>query len=192
MGIFFENETLQLLTEICLIFLLIGVIPALVSGLWPPYMSIVSGSMEPQIDKGDFVYVINNDKLPNNSTDYDGIITAEKPSKKTFGRSGHVVVYRPNGNSRAPIIHRAMFHVEDGENWYKKANKSYLEASSCLELRNCPAPNEGLITKGDANARYDQAVGFSRPVKLDWIVGVPKVRVPYLGWVRIFINFLLS
>jgi signal peptidase len=104
---------------------------------------------------------------------------------RTFGGDGSVVVYDDPGRSGPPIIHRAEFYVEAGENWYGRADPAFVSADNCRELRNCPAPHAGFITKGDANGQYDQASGIAEPVKPAWITGIARVRIPYLGWVRL-------
>jgi len=81
--------------------------------------------------------------------------------------------------------------VDDGENWYDRADPAVLDADSCDELRNCPAPHAGFITKGDneaTNDYYDQAKGLSSPVKPEWVRGTAQYRVPYLGWVRLTVS----
>jgi len=81
-----------------------------------------------------------------------------------------------------------MFWVEDGENWYDEANEQYLRADDCDELANCPAPHAGFITKGDNNGEYDQARRISTVVKPDWVRGTAEVRIPWLGWVRLYFS----
>jgi signal peptidase len=49
------------------------------------------------------------------------------------------------------------------------------------------APHAGYITKGDngkTNPSYDQqgGISYNQPVKKEWIIGVAKVRDPYLGY----------
>lgn len=103
-----------------------------------------------------------------------------------------MIVYEPDGNSRAvPIIHRARFWVDNEENWYDRADESIVAADSCSELRNCPAPHAGFITKGDnnrSNNYYDQSAGLSEPVKPGWVRGTAEYRVPFAGWVRLVIS----
>jgi len=69
-------------------------------------------------------------------------------------------------------MHRAILWVEKGEEMPDGK----------------PAPHEGYITKGDNNAVPDQSVfkiasGKNvEPVKPEWIKGVARVRVLYLGF----------
>jgi signal peptidase len=105
-----------------------------------------------------------------------------------FDDYGDVIIFRPDGSSReTPIIHRARFWVEAGEDWYSKANQTHLRADGCAELRTCPAPHSGFVTKGDNNPYYDQSnyMAISGPVKPAWIVGTAELRIPWLGWVRL-------
>jgi signal peptidase len=60
-----------------------------------------------------------------------------------------------------------------------------MDASNCEQLQYCPAPYDGFITKGDANPQYDQVSGIAAPVEERDIAGVARVRVPYLGYVRL-------
>jgi hypothetical protein len=104
----------------------------------------------------------------------------------SFGQAGSVIVYRQPGRFGPPIIHRARFYVEEGENWYDRANPDYLPGDSCETVPNCPAPHAGFFTKGDNNGMYDQvnAIG-APPVKPSWVTGVARVRIPLLGWIRL-------
>ena len=157
------------------------------SGVWPPMVAVESGSMDPHMQKGDLVYIVESGRYTPDAT--GPIVTAAEgraTDYRTFSGYGNVVVYRPDGEAdEVPIIHRAMFHVEEGENWYDEANRSYIAARNCGELRNCPAPNAGYITKGDANPTYDQSFGRTAPVKSRWVVGKAQFRIPWLGWIRL-------
>lgn len=167
---------------IFVMFILIG-IPFLISGVWPPYVTVVSDSMHPNISKGDFVYVVEQDRFSNGDSIH-GIQT----SNLSDG-GGDVIVYKPNGNeSRTPVIHRAIRYVDEGENWVEDVDEEHVRYDSCNLVRNCPAENSGFITLGDANDRYDQVSGISAPVKQEWIVGKHKLNIPNLGWLSIEIN----
>lgn len=190
-----DNEAIVFVREVLSsagMVLAIGLLLFAVSGVWPPMVAIESGSMEPNMHKGDLVFIMEEGRLPPDVAHGDtGVATyraAKESGYKKFNGYGDVIVYRPDGkNYEVPIIHRARFWVEEGENWYDEANEEYLMASSCEELRNCPAPNSGFITKGDANQYYDQSngMGISDPVKPSWVRGTAEVRVPWLGWVRL-------
>ena len=171
------------------IVLTIGALLFAVSGVWPPMVAVESGSMEPNMQVGDLVFVTEPGRLsPDAATNDVGVVTAaegEAVEYRSFGEHGSVVIYQPPGRAGSPIIHRAMFHVEAGENWYERADDRYHTADDCDELRNCPAPRSGFITLGDNNGAYDQASGLAEPVATEWVTGVARARVPYLGYVRL-------
>jgi len=166
-----------------------------ISGVWPPLVAIESGSMEPHIQTNDLVFVMEAERFPGpGSQGETGVVTAEAGERTgytSFQQPGDVIVYAPNGNDdRTPIIHRAMFWVEEGENWYDEANPDYFgDADDCRELANCPADESGFITKGDWNQQYDQVDGasgpLSAPVEPEWVVGTAEARIPWLGNIRL-------
>ncbi len=134
--------------------------------------AVESGSMLPNMQIGDLILV----QSPHRTQ----IITFEEGKElnyKSFNNYGDVIIYRPDGlTSVTPIIHRAMYWVNEGE--------------AMPDGR--PAPHAGYITKGDNNDAYDQQclavkVGDERwvrvePVKPEWVIAVAKFRVPYLGY----------
>lgn len=178
----------EMLSSVAIV-LVIGLILFGVSGVWPPMVAVESGSMEPNMEVGDLVFVTEPGRFAPDAADNDvGVVTHEAGASadyRTFGSYGSVVIYRPPGRTASPIIHRAMFHVEEGENWYDRADDRYHSAADCGDLNHCPAPHDGFITLGDNNGAYDQANGLAAPVRADWVTGVARVRVPYLGYVRL-------
>ena len=178
----------EMLSSVAIV-LVIGLLLFGISGVWPPMVAVESGSMEPNMEVGDLVFVTEPGRLaPDAATNDIGVVTheaGERADYRTFGSYGSVIIYRPPGRTASPIIHRAMFHVEEGENWYDRADEEYHNAAGCGELRNCPAPHSGFITLGDNNGAYDQANGLATPVRAEWVTGVARVRVPYLGYVRL-------
>lgn len=170
---------------------LVGLLLFALSGVWPPMVAVESGSMEPHMHRGDLVFVSEPGRyLPDGGERDRGVVTrteGERVDYRSFGGYGSVVVYDSPGRGGPPVIHRAHFWVNEGENWYDEANPEYHDAEDCAELRNCPAPHAGFITKGDANSGYDQVLGISSPVRPDWVIGVAQVRVPYLGYVRLWL-----
>ena len=161
---------------------------AAVSGVWPPLVAIESGSMEPNIDTGDMVFVMGEERFAGPNA-RDGVVTARRGGAyERFDRAGDVIVFAPDGNpDRTPIIHRAMFYVEAGENWYGRADPDAVgSADNCRELANCPAPHAGFVTKGDAVRTYDQVEPTtSTVVRPEWVVGTAELRIPELGWLRV-------
>lgn len=162
-----------------------------ISGVWPPMVAIESESMDPHMQVNDLVFVMEEDRFPAKVAHGDtGVVTAqtgERAGYQQYGNSGDVIVFAPDGNENVtPIIHRAMFWVEAGENWCEQADPAYLGGLDPSDNR-CTADNAGFITKGDNNGQYDQAAGVQvdQPVKPEWIVGTAEVRLPGLGWFRL-------
>jgi signal peptidase len=190
----------DLLTSVAIV-LFLGAVLFAISGVWPPMVAIESGSMEPNMERGDLVFVVDDERFtPEAAPTFEGRSTGVVPAdlaraggERNFGEPGDVIVFRPNGNTgRTPVIHRAMLWVEGGENWYDRADPGAVGgADSCAELDHCPAPHAGFITKGDnarTNARYDQVTRLSSPVRPEWIVGTAELRIPYLGYVRLILS----
>ncbi len=175
------------------IVLLVGALLFGVSGVWPPMVAIESGSMTPHMQVGDLVFVMDEDRLqPAAAQGTTGVVTyqsGESAGYRTFQSYGDVVVYRPDGSvQQTPIIHRARFWVEEGENWYQtKADPEYVSPNyrNCEQLPACPAPHAGFVTKGDNNDYYDQAIGMSSPVRPTWVTGTAEFRIPWLGCIRL-------
>ena len=172
----------------------IGLLLFAVSGLWPPMVAIESPSMAPNMQTGDLVFVMEEHRFAGGAARGDTGVVPHRAGAaagyKEFNEYGDVIVYRPDGDPNAvPIIHRARFWVNDGENWYDKANQAYLGgAENCEELANCPAPHGGFITKGDNNGLYDQVGSYepiSSPVKPSWVTGTAEFRIPWLGRIRL-------
>jgi signal peptidase len=166
---------------------IIGIVLFAVSGIWPPMVAVESNSMEPHINKYDLVFVTEPGRFAPPNANQQGLIMAETGDQGhvSFGRSGSVIVYDEPNTRGSPIIHRARFAVDQGENWYDEANPDAISANSCQELQHCPAEYAGYITKGDNNGQYDQANGIAPIVRPGWIQGVAKARIPYLGRLRL-------
>jgi len=178
----FRNDpVIVLIEDIFISVAIVGGIAILlygVSGIWPPMVAIESGSMEPNIDTGDIVYIVSPSNFnPDDVEDRHGIVTRDMGAQqgyKSFGEYGDAIVYRPDGSSdRTAIIHRAMFYVEEGEQWTGTDGETHT------------APHEGFITKGDANEEFDQEQGLSTVVKPEWVEGKARYRIPYVGRLRL-------
>ena len=192
---------------------LVGALLFAISGVWPPLVAIESESMEPHIEKGDLVFVMDEHRFAGDaatvangeSTGVVTYVTGQETGYSEFSEPGDVIVYRPDGSDSAtPIIHRTRFWVADGENWYDRANPEYVgqydecevddDPSTDTALPACPAPNAGFITKGDneaTNGVYDQVAGIAdRPVKPAWIIGTAEFRIPLLGHIRLLFGLL--
>ncbi|MCK4270571.1 MAG: S26 family signal peptidase [Methanogenium sp.] len=140
----------------------------LISGTWPAVVAIESGSMIPNMNENDLVFVVAQDRFGELTTWAEG----QNISYAPFGTHpdmqgnmpyGDVIIYRPNGESSVhPIIHRALV-------WYEGS------------------PHAGYITKGDNNPVIDQRTGFNNigqiePVKKEWIVGKALFSIPFVGY----------
>ncbi|PSQ38659.1 S26 family signal peptidase [Halobacteriales archaeon SW_10_66_29] len=171
--------------------MLVGAYLFAISGVWPPMVAIESGSMEPNMAENDMVFVMDERRFqPAAATGDTGVVTArtgDGTGYGEFGNSGDVIIYEPGGSeAQTPIIHRAMFWVEEGENWCEQANPAYLGTLDPGD-ETCEADHAGFITKGDANSNYDQAsIGRAGgPVRPEWIIGTAELRLPKLGWFRL-------
>jgi len=139
----------------------------LISGTWPVVVAVESSSMEPNILPGDLVFLQGPQRTE--------ITTNDEEDKLTFEKYGDVIVFNPDGDTkRTPIIHRAMYVIDEGD-----AMPSGLKA-----------PHEGYVTKGDNNNHPDQA-GMLDPVKPEWVVGVARFRIPYVGHITLFMRDLV-
>lgn len=174
---------------------LVGLLLFAVAGVWPPMVAVESPSMEPNMHPGDLVFITQPDRFaPAFGDGGTGVVSAETGEEReyrSFDGYGSVIIYQtPDRASRgqSPIIHRAHLYVEEDENWYDRADPEYLDGDSCEAIRHCPAPYDGFITKGDNNSEYDQANGIAKPVRGEWVRGVARIRIPYLGWVRLLFS----
>jgi signal peptidase len=188
-AVVFARETVKSV----LLVALIGLVLFGASGVWPPMVAVESPSMEPHMSRGDLVLVMDEERFsPEFATDDTGVVTyrtGEREGYRSSGDYGDVIIFRPDGSDReTPTIHRAMFWVEEGENWYDRANPDHVLGDDCEAIPNCPAPNAGFISKGDNNRHYDQVGGISRPVRPSWIRATAEVRLPYLGHLRLALD----
>ena len=137
------------------------------AGVWPPLVSVDGLSMDPHMHDGDLILI--------QKVSPDQIMTyaaAQSTGYRTFENYGDVLVYRPFGRAdMTPVIHRAMMWVN---------------ASEPMWAGSVAAPDSGFVTQGDNNYLYDQCSGIcpNAPVKPEWIMGVARLRIPYLGYVR--------
>ncbi|WP_254521805.1 S26 family signal peptidase [Natrinema caseinilyticum] len=179
----------------------IGLILFTVSGIWPPLVAVESGSMQPHMEKGDLIFVVDENRfVGDGAVAGTGVVTLEQGRESgytKFGMAGDVIVYRPNGNAaETPVIHRAHFWVEEDEKWVNtKASDKIVGDKTCDEVANCPAPYAGFVTKGDHNGGYDQQRSHGADtsvVKSEWITGKAKYRVPWLGQIRLTFDRILG
>ncbi|NPE31771.1 signal peptidase I [Methanococcoides sp. SA1] len=161
------------LASVLLAVLAFAVISQIVFGMWTPMVAVESGSMEPHMQIGDIIFI--------KSIDRTQIITNQDTSTEhiSFKMQGDVILYRPYGQEGVtPIIHRAMYYVEEGEPMW---------------INGPAAPHSGYITKGDnirTNIYFDQQgqISYYEPIKEEWIIGTAQFRIPYLGHLRLLIS----
>ncbi|SEH17613.1 signal peptidase, endoplasmic reticulum-type [Natronorubrum sediminis] len=180
----------------------IGLLLFAFSGIWPPLVAVESGSMEPNMERGDLIFVIDQDRFvgddPAGDTGIVPLEDAEENGHERFDQPGDVIVFQPNGEEhQTPIIHRAHFWVEEGENWVDtKADDDIIGDTSCDDIDTCPAQHDGFITKGDANEGYDQQYGAqegqSDVVKSEWVTGKARFGIPWLGHIRLTFDSILG
>ena len=198
-----DDETVMMTRDVLSSVAIVAAVALLlfgVSGIWPPLVAVESGSMEPNMQRGDLVFVVEDGRFAGSNTIADtGVVTLERGQEAgytKFGNPGDVIVFRPNGNpATTPVIHRAHFWVEKNERWVEtKASESIVGDATCQEVPNCPAPYAGFITKGDHNPGYDQTGGGADTgiVKPDWITGKAQYRIPWLGHIRLTVDRFLG
>ncbi|MFC4436102.1 MULTISPECIES: S26 family signal peptidase [Natrialbaceae] len=184
------------------IVVVIGLLLFAVSGIWPPLVAVESGSMEPNMEKGDLIFVVADDRfVGDDPAGETGVVTLESGQgngHEKFGQPGDVIIFEPNGDEfRTPVIHRAHFWVQEDENWVDtKANEEYVNGATCEQLQTCPANHDGFVTKGDANSYYDQYQqgpgAQTDVVQPGWVTGKATFRIPWLGYVRLTFDSILG
>lgn len=163
------NQTIKDIITSLIAVAIILMIGIAITGAWPFMVAVKSKSMDPHIKIGDVVILLGKGR-----THIITYVEGKEKGYRSFGEYGDVIVYRPNGRKDVvPVIHRALYWINKGD--------------PMPDGR--PAPNSGYITKGDANTQPDQPL-ISRPVKPEWIIGVAKFRIPYIGYVRLIFSHL--
>ncbi|MFX0077362.1 MAG: signal peptidase I [Candidatus Hermodarchaeota archaeon] len=114
-----------------------------------PVVVVISGSMEPNIHKGDLLFLMGKDP-------------EDIRSGTALDQTGDVIVFDAQGlwigAPQEPIVHRIINKYQIGDTWY-------------------------FTTKGDANSFPDP-----EDVPESNIIGVVVGRIPYIGWVKIFLT----
>ncbi|HTY90486.1 MAG TPA: S26 family signal peptidase [Methanocella sp.] len=171
-----DNFWVSLARETLTALLAVGAIALLLflyAGVWPPMVSVDGLSMYPNMHDGDLIIIQGIQKSP--ITTYQAALGT---NYSTFNGAGDVIVYQPFGlKNMTPVIHRALY---------------YVNASQPMWNGGIAAPSSGYITKGDNNFLFDQSSGIcpNTPVRDEWILGVAKFRIPYLGYVRSLFSFI--
>lgn len=157
------------------------------------------------IDVGDLVFV--------RAVDPDEVRLWVDGGEIRYGRPGSVIAYKQDGDSgplNLTILHRAITFVEvvrepgepptyemrwvDGETLTFGASGIYFPPLGFDETRGFTRANgyrpgySGFITKGDnpgSNPAADQALGISKLVHPDWVVGEIYGELPWLGLAKL-------
>ncbi|MEC9457876.1 MAG: S26 family signal peptidase [Candidatus Thermoplasmatota archaeon] len=147
----------------------------LATGTFPPMVVVESKSMMHDedgsvgsIDPGDLVLVMNMDR-----TEVVTFVEATQFGNENFGYESHgmpgdVIIYKKNGGSETPVIHRALLEVKanssggwdvPGTTLVNVENVSLTLDIDCryhggtqkMEIEKWIPPNEGFLTAGDNN-----------------------------------------
>lgn len=154
------------------------------------------------IDPGDLILVKDIDSRRD-------VTTRGAGGEHHYGRSGDVIIFKPDGRDGTPIIHRALFWVEiHGDGTYTVPEFGLtrvddLNQRQLLDLGLKPnyaddlramglgPEGSGFITRGDNNADADQdhvSTVASMPVRPEWVLGVARGEIPWLGLVKLLAN----
>ncbi|MDY6985105.1 MAG: S26 family signal peptidase [Candidatus Thermoplasmatota archaeon] len=162
--------------------IIFGGIYAYTGGVFPPLVVVVSNSMLHEdanvgqlgtISPGDIVLVKGAENII-------AKVNATETGYKTYGDYGDVIVYKPDGKDVTPVIHRAIMWVEKGQ---------WVQSNETLGIRRSfIVPYDGFITKGDNNGIIDQLGGISKIVQKEWILGVAKGELPWLGLLSMLVR----
>lgn len=174
-----DNSWVGLLRDIIFVVSVVAIFSSvshIALGLWTPMVAVESGSMLPNIHKGDIIFIESFDR-----TDIITHETGRQAGYTSFNDYGDVVLYNKFGyKGGTPIIHRAMYYVEKGEAMWDMGP---------------PAPHAGYITKGDNNHGFDQQgdISYLQPVKKEWVIGVARFnRLPVVGYVSLIPRKILN
>jgi len=200
-----------------LVVLLLGSL-TIATGNYPPMVVVESGSMMHDrdsgsvgaIDPGDLILVMDPDRVE--------IITLAEATQdgnehegyESHGMPGDVIIFRKNGGSDTPVIHRALFKavVNPNGGWdvpgtnVVGASQITLEldyecfhGDSNLRIENWVPSHEGYITTGDNiwsnGCQYDQISlkdennELVQAIKDEWIIGVASLEIPWVGAVKL-------
>jgi len=187
------DEILRTFKDVASALIIVAVILGVgyaLTGTWPFMVAVESGSMVPHLNIGDVVIVVSPARKK--------IVTwveGKKIGYKSFGDYGDVIVYHPNGNDHVtPIIHRVIAWVKKGQpivgiNRTTGKLGELRVYHNMLIVTNKPI-GKVVIAQGDHNPIPDEPE-LTRPVKPNWILGVAVYRIPYVGYVRLFIQKLI-
>lgn len=222
---YFYGLVRDIIVSAIIVFSVLGIL-FMYSGVWPPMVVIESSSMmhgnDSQIgviDTGDLTLV----KKINNRHDIVTYVeatcrTSPKYGVMTYGDFGHVIVYKKNGLSDTPVIHRAIAWVEYNRTascmtthdirgdipdinvynvkFYTIKNQGYRKEDLTISFNVIFSQKQdsGFLTKGDHNIqKVDQESlrvngALVAPVKLEWIVGRAEGELPWFGLFKLWVT----
>lgn len=145
----------------------------LYAGMWPPMVSVNGISMLPNMENGDLVFIQGLSR-----GDIQTYENSTATGYKMYNNYGDVIVYEPYGDPARPyVIHRAI-------RWVNKGEVMYTDGLGTKHI----APESGYMTLGDNNGGvYDQmapTICYEQPVEKDWVLGIARFKLPYLGYLR--------
>lgn len=173
-----DDPKISLVRDILSVVIVVAVIGALLfgaSGTWPAIVAVESGSMVPNMNVGDLIFVVEENRFGPLMSSAEAAVAGVT----SFNGYGDVIIYQPNGNSHVtPIIHRAISEIN--------------ETTALAMGFTGDAAHAGYITKGDHNPAIDQGntfttVGVMQPVKEEWIVGKALFAIPLVGYLPLHI-----
>jgi signal peptidase I len=167
----------ELVTDVLFALVIVALAAGLLyayAGTWPGVVSVQGDSMYPHMHNGDLVFLQGLER-----TDVITSVEANATGDHvTYSLPGDIIIYHPMGDSSVkPVIHRAMYWVNRSEPMWPGGPA---------------APASGYITLGDNNnGTYDQDSGICplQPVRKEWIFGMARINVPYLGFIRSIMPF---
>ncbi len=160
--------------------LAIGLVTLILGSMWistgtfPPMVVVESSSMMHEsegslgaIDPGDLILVLNKDRA-----DVISFVEASQLGNENYGYESHglpgdVIIYRKNGGSDTPVIHRALLEaVSNGTGWDVPGTTlrnvatiswtldypcSYHGGTYSLKVEDWVPEHSGFLTSGDNN-----------------------------------------
>lgn len=196
------------------------------SGVWPPMVVVESGSMMHGDDSAIGIIDTGDLTLVKKVYTRDDIITYVEArfgngtykGYKTYGDYGDVIIYRKNGGSGTPIIHRAIVWIEYNEtkdgiyygdipdinvyhvSGYTIHDVGYNKITINIDIdgifrfmANSGKIHGGFLTKGDHNSNIDQDGSLaggrrSKPVALEWVIGKAEGELPWFGLIKLWLT----
>ena len=201
-----------------LVILLLGSM-TMATGTYPPMVVVESGSMmhDPEqgsvgaIDPGDLVLVMSPDRHQIITFAEATEIGGKHEGYETHGMPSDVIIFRKNGGSDTPVIHRALIKAVENPNggWdvpgtdivaaesiTVELNYDCYHGNSNLTISNWIPQHEGYITTGDNRwsngCQYDQQSltdengQLVTAIKDEWIIGVASLEIPWVGAVKLY------